>query len=263
MQKILTINLLFLSLLFGVDGEEVYQSKCSSCHNIYIPASTLMENFMEEDNSILNLKAPTINQIVFRLKSRIGDPKGDEDIHRMEVSSFIADYLINPNREKSVCLPEILKYFKTMPTMKGKLTEDEIEAVSEFLYEYKSSDYITKKLNYISFKESLKRAKKEHKIIMVELTAEHCHFCKKMDREVMVESDVIEALNKDFIVVKLDVNKDKLPLGLKKGMTPTFAFVNSNGELFSVIHGAWHKEDFLDLLKYIQKKSKLKRELKK
>jgi thioredoxin-related protein len=120
-----------------------------------------------------------------------------------------------------------------------------------------------KDLKYLPFNSALEIAKKDKKIIMLKLTAQNCHFCKKMDREVMVDSEVINALDKDFVSVSLDVNRDKLPLGLKKGMTPTFAFVNSSGELFSVIQGAWHKEDFLDLLKYIKKKSKLKRELKK
>jgi len=263
MKKILTISLLFTSLLFGVKGEEVYKAKCASCHKIYIPATVLMENFMEENNSMLNLQAPTINQIVFRLKSRIGDPKGDSDIQKMEIDSFIADYLMKPDKEKSVCLPDVLKHFKTMPSMKGKITKDEIEAISNFLYEYDINNYIEKKVEYLSFKDALKKAKKEHKTIMIQLTRKGCHFCKKMEREILVEKDIIDALDRDFVSVKIDVERNKLPLGLKKGMTPTFAFANENGELFSAIPGAWSREDFLDLLKYIKKKSKLKREVKK
>ena len=263
MKKLLTINLLFASLLFGVDGEEVYKTKCASCHKIYIPATLLMENFTEEDNKMLNLKAPTINQIVFRLKSRIGDPKGDQDMQKMEVDSFVADYLMKPDKEKSICLPDVLKHFKTMPSMKGKITKDEVEAISDFLYEYDINDYVEKEIEFFSFEDALKKAKKEHKTIMLELTRDGCHFCKKMEREILVERDVIEALEKDFISVRLNVEKDNLPLGLKKGMTPTFAFANEDGELFSVIPGAWSKSDFLDLLGYIKKKSKLQREVKK
>jgi len=97
---------------------------------------------------------------------------------------------------------------------------------------------------------------------MLKLISKRCHFCKEMDKRVMADKKVIETLNRDFISVSLDVNRDKLPLGLKKSVTPTFAFVNMRGELFSVFHGAWNRDDFLDLLKYIKKKSKLKRELK-
>jgi len=113
-----------------------------------------------------------------------------------------------------------------------------------------------------SFEEALKVAKKEHKIIMIELVQEGCHFCKRMDKEVMTDDNISSALSKDFVVVKFDVNKDKLPLGLKKEMTPTFAFVNESGDIFSIIHGAWNIEDFSALLRYIKKKSKIKREIK-
>jgi len=113
-----------------------------------------------------------------------------------------------------------------------------------------------------SFEDALKVAKKEHKIIMIELVQENCHFCKRMDKEVMSDDNISSALSKDFVVVKFDVNRDKLPLGLKKEMTPTFAFVKESGEIFSIIRGAWNREDFSALLRYIKKKSKIKRELK-
>jgi len=113
-----------------------------------------------------------------------------------------------------------------------------------------------------SFEDALQIAKKEHKIIMIELVRENCHFCKRMDKEVMVDDNISNILVKDFVVVKLDINRDKLPLGLKKEITPTFAFVKETGEIFSIIRGAWNKDDFKALLRYIKKKSKIKRGLK-
>jgi len=109
-----------------------------------------------------------------------------------------------------------------------------------------------------SYEDALKIAKKEHKVIMIELTREDCHFCKRMDKEVMIDSNISTTLAKDFVVVKLDVNRDKLPLGLKKEITPTFAFVKESGELFSIMRGAWNIDDFKALLKYIKKNLKSK-----
>jgi len=232
------------------NGKEVYQQKCASCHQLYLSTSTLIENFMEHNNTILNLTAPTINQIVFRLKSRIGDPKGDEDMHRMEVDSFVADYLMNPDKSKSVCLPKVLRHFKTMPSMKGKISVDEIDAVSTFLYNYDPDNHVEKKLEFVGYTKALEIAKKEDKIILLKLTREHCHFCKKMDREVFEESEVRDALNKNFKVVEIDIgNVGTLPLGLKKGMTPTFIFVNKEEKIMAKIPGAWTKKDFLEILK--------------
>jgi len=255
MRQILSSILLFSSLLLAqgdkedLTGEEVYKNKCASCHQLYISPSKLIDNFMEHNNTILNLSAPTINQIVFRLKNRIGDPKGDEDIHRMEIDSFVADYLMNPDKSKSVCLPKVLKHFETMPSMKGKVTVDEIEAVSSFLYDYNPDDYIEKKLEFLGYKNALKIAQESHKIILIKLTRENCHFCKKMDREVFLDEEIIEAISKNFTVVEIDIGKDELPLNLKKGMTPTFIFINENEKIMAKIPGAWTKKDFLEILK--------------
>jgi thioredoxin-related protein len=262
MNRLLILLLVLNTLLFSNEGQKVYEEKCASCHQLYVPVSKLKENFMEHNNSTLELKAPTINQIVFRLKRRVGDPHGDKDMQRMEIGAFLTSYLNNPDKEKTICLPEIIKHFDTMPSMKGKLSEDEMEAIGDFLFEYDETDYHKNKTEHLSFDEAIKIAKKENQIIMVELLREDCLFCKKMEREVLGEKEIVEAIKKDFLSVIIDVEKEKLPKGLEKGLTPTFAFFNKEGEMFSVIPGAWNREDFLALLKYIKKKSKLKRELK-
>ena len=248
-KKIALLFVFSIISVFGSEGEEVYQKKCASCHEAFIPLEKLMENFMEKNNTMLRLKAPTLNQISFRLKQQIGDPKGDEDMHRMEVGAFIADYLQNPDKQKSVCLPDVIKYFDTMPSMKGQLSEDEIEAVSEFLYDYEKKLIEQKSIRYESFDRALKKASQEDKIIMIKATSKHCHYCKKMDREVFIEEEIVKALQKDFIAVSIDVGKTTLPLGLKADMTPTFFFINKDKKMIKRIPGSWNKEDFLEILK--------------
>jgi len=199
----------------------------------------------------LKLKAPTINQMSYRLKQQIGDPKGDEEIHRMEVGAFISDYLQNPDKQKSICLPDVIKYFETMPSMRGQLSTDETEAVSKFLYDYENNLIKEKSITYASFDNAMKRAMKEDKIVIIKVTSKHCHYCKKMDREVLMEDEVVQALQKDFIAVSVDTSKDTLPLGLKASMTPTFFFVFADKDKTRTkrIPGAWNKEDFLEILK--------------
>jgi len=249
MRSLICTTLLLSSGLLAQEGREVYEQKCASCHQLYIAPSKLIENFMEQNNTLLHLKAPTINQIAFRLKDRIGDPKGDEDIHRMEVDSFVADYLMNPDKSKSVCLPKVIRHFPTMPSMRGAISVEEIEAVAAFLYDYHDEDYVEQKLEAVAYERALNIAQKEHKIILIKLTREHCHFCKKMDREVFADPEVVTALNNDFTVVEIDIAKEPLPLGLKRGMTPTFIFVTEKEKIMAKIPGAWTKEDFLEILK--------------
>ena len=244
------------TFLYALSGKAVYEKKCASCHESYIPMSTLMENFSKHQNRLLKLKAPTLNQLSYRLKQQIGDPKGDEDIHRMEVTAFIWDYVNNPDKQKTVCLRDVIQFFPTMPSMKGKVSEEEIEAVSEYIYDFDAQTVIQKGVKHESFVAALQEAKKSGKIIMVEAVSPHCRFCKKMEREVMIDAKVVPVLQKDFVVVTVDVNKYPLPLGLTADLTPTFFFIDKEKRLISRVVGAWNVEDFLEILKEAKAKKK-------
>jgi thioredoxin-related protein len=114
-------------------------------------------------------------------------------------------------------------------------------------------------VKYEGFENALKKAKKEHKIIMIKIMSKDCHFCKKMDREVFVEKEIVEALEKDFVSVSIDVATTKLPLGLKTKMTPNFVFVDVDSKVLMDMPGAWDKMDFLSVLRDA-KRARAKRE---
>ena len=256
MKRFITIGVLLFSVaVFANEGKILFEKKCASCHIPYIPMLKLKENF-EHNNTILHLKAPTLNQLSYRLKKRIGDPKGDEEIHRMEVGAFVSDYVLHPDRDKSVCLDEVLQSFKTMPSLKGKVSEEELEEIATYLYDFEKRIIASKSVTYEGFEQALKDAKKSHKLIMIEAMSEHCHYCKKMQREVLVEEEVVKALQKDFVSVIIDVKKARLPLGLKAQVTPTFIFLDENGRVLLNVPGAWGKADFLEMLSEAKTKAK-------
>ncbi len=239
----------FAACLFANEGEKVYQTKCASCHEAYIPMTKLMENFVEKENKLLKLKAPTLNQLSYRLKQQIGDPKGDEEIHRMEVSAFISAYLNNPDKQKTVCLRDVIQYFDTMPSMKGQISEEELESVSEYIYDFDKKVVTEKGVKHELFDTALQEAQKTNKIIVIKVMTEHCRYCKKMDREVLVDDQVVKALQKDFVVVQVDITKSSLPLGLTAELTPTFFFIDKNKKVLQKVVGSWNVEDFLEILK--------------
>jgi thioredoxin-related protein len=245
-----------LSSLFAADGKEVYEKKCASCHQGYISMGQLKENFLDYNNTLLNLTAPTLNQLSYRLKQRIGDPKGDNDIHRMEVAAFISDYVINPDRQKSLCLEDVMQHFKTMPSLKGKISEEELEEVSTYIYDAEKKVLEEKGVEYKGFEKALKQAKKEHKIIMLKVMTKDCHFCRKMEREVMIDDEVVNAIEKDFIPVAIDISRTQLPLGLKTELTPSFIFIDENAKVLINLPGAWGKMDFLDILREAKMKQR-------
>ena len=134
MKKSTLALLLVAGELFGVSGEALYVKHCAACHQRFVESDLLMKNFFEADNTLLKLKAPTINQLVFRLKQQVGDRNGDREFHMMEVAEFVKDYVYYPDKQKSVCLPEVIRQFDTMPSMKGMISEEELDAVSEWIY---------------------------------------------------------------------------------------------------------------------------------
>ena len=231
------------------EGKILFEKHCASCHTPFISMSKLKENFLDHNNTLLKLKAPTLNQLSYRLKQRIGDPKGDKDLHRMEVTAFMSDYVYHPDKSKSVCLDDVIKHFKTMPSLKGKVSEKALESIGEYLYDFDSNIVKSKSVKYEGFEQALKEAKKEHKVIMLEAMSKECHFCRKMDREVLIEKEVVDALKKDFISVKIDISSTKLPLGLTTTLTPSFIFIDENAKVLMTMPGAWKKDDFLQILK--------------
>jgi len=243
-------------LLFASEGKDLFKKYCMVCHTPFIPMSQLKANFLDKNNTLLHLKAPTLNQLSYRLKQRIGDPKGDNDMHRMEVTAFMSDYVYYPDKQKSVCLDDVMAHFKTMPSMKGKVSEEELEEIGIYLYDFDNAIVKAKGLKFEGFDKAMEKAKKEHKIIMIEVMSKECHFCRKMEREVLIEDSVVEAIEKDFIPVQVDVSVHALPLGLKTELTPSFIFVDANKMILLNVPGAWGKSDFLELLKEVKLKAK-------
>ena len=142
--KIFLFIFIFISSIFAelpeiyeksryLQGEQVFDNKCSSCHVKSMKISVLMNNFIEHDNKILKLKAPTGNEISYRIKSQIGS-RDDIEFQIDEATDFVKDYVINPDKAKTICLDGVIKHFDTMPSLKGKVSSKELEEVTYFLY---------------------------------------------------------------------------------------------------------------------------------
>ena len=253
-RSIISALLLMLvsSTVWADRGEEVYNKICSKCHQLSFPSDQLVKNFFESNNTLLKLKAPTISQISYSMKQKIGDPREDADIQRMEVSAFIADYIIYPDKQKSVLNPAVGKCFHTMPSLKGKLSTEDIEAISNFVYDYDIKHKEANKIHYVSFEKAIERAKKEDKIVIIKATAPHCRYCAKMNKEVLTDKKILDLVQKEFVMVSVDLSKEVLPMDLHVSMTPTFffLFVEKDREKVKIkrIPGSWSKEDFWDIL---------------
>ena len=116
------------------------------------------------------------------------------------------------------------------------------------------------KVNWaISYDTAKAIAKKEHKLIMVDVSLSHCPPCRYLATHVYTNDKVANYINSNFVPVFYLADKDNLPVEVQNyfpGSTPTILFIKPNGELFSAIYGARPPEVFLKALEEIEKKYK-------
>ena len=107
-------------------------------------------------------------------------------------------------------------------------------------------------VEFYSFEDALNLQKKSNKIIMIDVVRAGCHYCEDMDKKVFQNAAMSRWLDERFISVKMNLDKEKLPLGIKVNFTPTFYFINRNSKIVKTIPGSWNIEDFKDLTKGIK-----------
>lgn len=112
--------------LYGADGYGIYKKQCMQCH------VEMMEK--KEVLKVLHtLKAPPMVEVSNRLKENIIIADEDEDVKRRVTIAFIKDYIENPSVQYSMCHPMAIEKFGIMPSLKGKLNEEEKQAVAEWI----------------------------------------------------------------------------------------------------------------------------------
>ena len=105
------------------NGEMLLEKKCAVCHNLKMPPDTY------EDE-----KAPPMMAVVFHLKDFMKITMNDEKFSKF--IPFVQDYVIHPSAQKSYCDKESLKTYGVMPSQKGNVTEDELEAIASYMYDF-------------------------------------------------------------------------------------------------------------------------------
>jgi thioredoxin-related protein len=101
------------------------------------------------------------------------------------------------------------------------------------------------------FEEALQKAKDEKKIIMLAIRAIDCNYCDRMETETLVDEDVKEALEEDFITLHYNQDLEELPLGFPEGMTPNFIFVDKDENILQMYPGMRNPEQFIEALNEI------------
>ena len=116
-----------------------------------------------------------------------------------------------------------------------------------------------------NFDNGLAKAEKEHKTVLVDFYADWCHWCKVMDEKTFQDAAVAKKLQERFVTVKLNAEDNSGVVHYKSqqytnpqltqafGVNgfPSLAFIDSNGEVITLIPGYVEADMFLQILNYI------------
>lgn len=102
-----------------------------------------------------------------------------------------------------------------------------------------------------SIKEAKAKAAREDKLIIVDLYADWCGWCKQMDKNTWAHPSVI-ARSRNYVFLKLDVENDKDGIELMHRFVieglPTILILDSRGDEFERLAGYLTAKEFLDKL---------------
>ena len=103
-----------------------------------------------------------------------------------------------------------------------------------------------------NLKQALNDAKIENKKVLLIFDQDNCYYCDLFKEDTLSNSDVQEILNKKYIVVTVDINKEgAIANKFKIFGTPSTIFLNNNGKEIHRIEGYVPADEFLNSIKEI------------
>ena len=115
----MTKSLLLLSLastmIFASSGAELTKTNCASCHMLATPTPDM----------IPVMKAPAMDAVMFHINLLMQEKK--------EIKAFIVDYVMDPKASKSVCESNKVQKFGVMPSLKGKVSEQDLGSIADHM----------------------------------------------------------------------------------------------------------------------------------
>ena len=115
-------------------------------------------------------------------------------------------------------------------------------------------DYI-KIENIEQLNNQLDVAKNNEKPVFIDIYADLCTTCIKMEKETLNSKEIIDFVNRDFIPLKIDIteidnNKQEILKQYKLQTAPAYIFYNSDGKMEKKYYiGFLSEKEFLNILK--------------
>ncbi len=116
--KVLGIGavLAFGTFLNAADTAEVlFDTKCASCHSKSKPTD------------MSTVVAPALMGIMRHIKMTYAN--------KDEAIDFMVNYILEPTKEKAICMPRKIERFGLMPSQKGNVTKEELTSISSWMFD--------------------------------------------------------------------------------------------------------------------------------
>lgn len=118
---------------------------------------------------------------------------------------------------------------------------------------FSSPVFSSETIKWYSYDEGMVLGKSQQKKLFINFFADWCSYCTKMDKETYSNKMVISYLNKNFIPVKVNFDKEKkVTSQYKVNGLPTALFLSETGEQIGGQPGFIPADTLLPLLKFIQ-----------
>ena len=131
LKKMLLLLLTSTSIIFAATGAELIKTNCASCHMLTAPTPDM----------IPTLKAPAMDAVMFHIKLDIKKKK--------EIKDFIVDYTQNPAAEKSVCESNKVQNFGVIPSLKDKVSPEDLATIADHMIDTYPSEGFVKMIKEI------------------------------------------------------------------------------------------------------------------
>jgi len=96
-------------------AENLFATKCMACHSTTRPTD------------MSKVVAPALMGVMRHIKM--------EYPNKTEAVAFMKDYVLNPSKEKAICMPRKIERFGLMPSQKGNITSQELDIILPWMFD--------------------------------------------------------------------------------------------------------------------------------
>jgi len=110
-------------------------------------------------------------------------------------------------------------------------------------------------INWYDYKKGMSLAKKENKRVYLHFYTDWCNYCKEMDQTTFRNPSVIKLLNKDFVAIRVNTNKETKVAGQYNiRPVPDNWFLSADGKKLRNFLGYYEADQFVTVIRYVNEK---------